>query len=398
MIARKIEALVRRLMEEYPAVTLFGPRQCGKTTLALSMFSSFSYANLEDLQTRKLAEEDPYEFFVRYPEPVVIDEIQRVPSLLSLVQVRIDAQKKMGQYIITGSQQIRVKNTVSQSLAGRTAIVNLLPLSLDELANAGIVLDRDQQLVSGFMPYLFQVAGRSPSDYYRSYLSTYVERDVGAVGAVHDLSRFVNFLTLLAGRCGQLVNNAALSGEVGVSSTTIGSWLSILEASHLIYILKPWFTSRTSQVVKTPKVYFCDVGLAAHLLGIETPGQMNRDPLMGNLFENMIVIEAVKARYNAGRSDQLFFFRNSNGLEVDILFEQQRKVTPYEVKSGRTLDIAHTLNVKKFISAYPDDVAGSGGVIYAGESVDKFKGYVCRNFHTCASLFEDTDPGFVVAF
>lgn len=398
MIARKIEPLVRRLMEEYPAVTLFGPRQCGKTTLTLSMFPGFSYANLEDLQTRKLAEEDPYEFFVRYPEPVVIDEIQRVPSLLSLVQVRIDEHKKMGQYIITGSQQIRVKNTVSQSLAGRTAIVNLLPLSLDELANAGIVLDRDQQLVSGFMPYLFQTAGRSPSDYYRSYLSTYVERDVGAVGAVHDLSRFVNFLTLLAGRCGQLVNNAALSGEVGVSSTTIGSWLSILEASHLVYILKPWFTSRTSQVVKTPKVYFCDVGLAAHLLGIETPGQMNRDPLMGNLFENMIVMEAVKARFNAGRSDQLFFFRNGNGLEVDLLVGQQRKVSPYEVKSGRTMDIKHTLNLKKFFSAYPDDMVGSGGVIYAGESVESFKGFIFRNFHTCASLFEHDDPGFAVEF
>ncbi len=398
MIARKIEPLIRRLMGEYPAVTLFGPRQCGKTTLALSMYPSFSHANLEDLQTRRLAEEDPYEFFIRYPEPVVIDEIQRVPSLLSLVQVRIDAQRKMGQYIITGSQQIRVRNTVSQSLAGRTAVINLLPLSLDELTNADIVLDRDQQLVSGFMPYLFQAAGRSPSDYYRSYLSTYVERDVGAMGAVHDLSRFINFLTLLAGRCGQLVNHAALSGEVGVSSTTIGSWLSILEASHLVYLLKPWFTSRTSQVVKTPKVYFCDVGLAAHLLGIETPAQMNRDPLLGNLFENMVVMEAIKARYNAGRSAQLFFFRNSNGLEVDILFEQQRKVTPYEVKSGRTLDIKHTLNVNKFISAYPDEIAGSGGVIYSGETEDRFKGYVFRNFHACASLFEETDPGFALSF
>ena len=398
MIPRKIEPLIRRLMGEYPAVTLFGPRQCGKTTLALSMYPSFSYANLEDLQTRKLAEEDPYEFFIRYPEPVVIDEIQRVPSLLSLVQVRIDGQKKMGQYIITGSQQIRVRNTVSQSLAGRTAIVNLLPLSLDELANANIVLDRDQQLLSGFMPYLFQAPGRSPSDYYRSYLSTYVERDVGAVGAVHDLSRFVNFLTLLAGHCGQLVNNSALSSEVGVSSTTIGSWLSILEASHLVYLLKPWFTSRTSQVVKTPKVYFSDVGLAAHLLGIETPAQMNRDPLLGNLFENMVVIEAIKTRYNAGKGDQLFFFRNSNGLEVDLILGQQRKIIPYEIKSGRTLDIKHTLNLKKFSSTYSDDVGEAGGVIYSGETVESFKGYTFRNFHTCASLFETDERAFSVSF
>ncbi|PKL12927.1 MAG: AAA family ATPase [Spirochaetae bacterium HGW-Spirochaetae-8] len=398
MIARKIEPVIRRLMEEFPAVTIFGPRQCGKTTLALTMYPGFSHANLEDLQTRKLAEEDPYEFFIRYPEPVLIDEIQRVPSLLSLVQVRIDEHKKMGQYIITGSQQIRLQNAVSQSLAGRTAIVNLLPLSLNELADAGIVLDRDQQLVSGFMPYLFQTSGRTPSDYYRSYLTTYVEKDVASVGAVHDLTRFINFLTLLAGRCGQLVNHSALSGEVGVSSTTIGSWLSILEASHLVYILKPWYTSRTSQVVKTPKVYFCDVGLAAHLLSISTPSQMNRDPLMGNLFENMIVMEAVKARYNAGKADHLFFFRNSNGLEVDLLFEHQRKIIPYEVKSGRTMDEKHTLNLKKFSANYPNDVANAGGVIYSGDSIDRFKGHMFRNFHDCSTLFLDTESTFTLSF
>ena len=398
MIKRKIEPVIKRLMTEYPAVTIFGPRQCGKTTLSLFLYPDFSYANLEDLQTRKLAEEDPYEFFIRHPEPVVIDEIQRVPSLLSLVQVRIDERKEMGQYIITGSQQIRLQNAISQSLAGRTAVVNLLPLSLAELSNAGIVLDRDQQLLSGFMPYLFKTPGRTPSDYYRSYLTTYVERDVASVGAVHDLSRFMTFLTLLAGRCGQLVNNSALSGEVGVSSTTIGSWLSILEASHLVYILRPWFTSRTSQIVKTPKIYFSDVGLAAHLLGISTPSQVNRDPLMGNLFENMVVMEAVKARFNAGKSDQLYFFRNSNGLEVDLLVGQQRKLVPYEIKSGRTIDSRHTLNLKKFISKYPERYREVGGVIYCGESVDRFKGYSFCNFHDCAPLFEDNELNFTISF
>ncbi len=359
--------------------------------------SWFSYANLEDLQTRRLAEEDLTNF---YPISGTCynRRIQRVPSLLSLIQVRIDECKKMGQYIITGSQQIHLQNSVSQSLAGRTALVNLLPLSLDELANVGIVLDRDQQLVSGFMPYLFQSSGRTPSDYYRSYLTTYVERDVASVGAVHDLSRFINFLTLLAGRCGQLVNNSALSGEVGVSSTTIGSWLSILQASHLIYLLKPWSTSRTSQVVKTPKVYFCDVGLAAHLLNIENPSQMNRDPLMGNLFENMVVMEAVKARYNDGKSDQLFFFRNSNGVEVDLLVGRQRKVIPYEVKSGRTMDNKHTANIRKFMALYPDDTGESGGIVYSGDSVEQFKGFTYRNFHESTSLFLDVEPGFTLSF
>lgn len=398
MIARKIEPVIRRLMGEYPAVTIFGPRQCGKTTLARSLFPGFSYANLEDLLTRRLAEEDPYEFFTRYPEPVIIDEIQRVPALLSLVQVRIDSHKNMGQYIITGSQQIRLQDSIAQSLAGRTAIVNLLPLSLDELASEDIVMDRDQQLVSGFMPYLFEKPGRNPSDYYRSYLTTYVERDVASVGAVQDLSRFTAFLTLLAGRCGQLVNNAALSSEVGVSSTTIGSWLSILQASHVVHLLRPWSTSRTSQVVKTPKVYFCDVGLAAYLLNIENPNQMNRDPLMGNLFENMVVIEALKARYHAGKDDNLFFFRNSNGVEVDLLIARHRKLVPYEIKSGQTMDGKHTANLKKFIARYPGDVANPGGVIYSGDSVDSFKGFTYRNFHDCSVLFEDEDPVYTVDF
>ena len=215
---------------------------------------------------------------------------------------------------------------------------------------------------------------------------------------MHDLSRFINFLTLLAGRCGQLVNNSALNGEVGVSSTTIGSWLSILQASHLIYLLKPWSTSCTSQVAKTLKVYYCDVGLAAHLRNIENPSQMNRDPLMGNLFENMVVIGAITSRYNDGKSDQLFFFRNSNGVEVDLLVDRQRKVIPYEVKSGRTIDDKHTVNIRKFIALYPDDTSKSGGIIYSGDSVEKYKRFTYRNFHDCTSLFLDVEPGFTVSF
>ena len=397
MIKRHLEPVIRRLMGDYPAVTVFGPRQCGKTTLVRSMYPDFSYANLEDLVTRRLAQEDPYEFFTRYPEPVIIDEIQRVPALLSLVQVRIDSHKTMGQYIITGSQQIRLQDSIAQSLAGRTAVVHLLPLSLTELSDAGIVMDRDEQLVSGFMPYLFEQPGRSPSDFYRSYLTTYVERDVASVGAVHDLSRFTSFLTLLAGRCGQLVNNAAISSEVGVSSTTIGSWLSILQASHVIHLLRPWSSSRTSQVVKTHKVYFCDVGLVSYLLNIENPGQMNRDPLMGNVFENMVVMEALKTRYHAGKADNLFFFRNSNSVEVDLLISRHRTLVPYAIKSGRTVNDRHTGNLRKFITRYADVVSSPGGVIYSGDSISSFKGFLYRNFHECSALFEDTEPVYTVS-
>ena len=298
MINRTISEYIRKCMDEYFSVAVFGPRQCGKTTLIQNLYPDFSYANLEDMNTRALAKNDPEEFFTRFPEPVIIDEIQRVPELLSTVQVRIDKNKKKGQYIITGSQQIPLKTSVSQSLAGRIAIIQMQPLSLSELKSSNIELDRDTQLISGCMPFLFSEKGHKPFEYYRNYVQTYLEKDIAQIGAVQDLMRFENFMRLLAGRTGQLVNNSAISVEVGVSSTTIGSWLSILEASHLIYILRPWYENRTSQVVKTPKVYFCDTGLAAYLLGIETPEQMQRDPLMGNLFENLVVCEALKARYN----------------------------------------------------------------------------------------------------
>ena len=211
MIKRRISQDLKIGMEEYPAVTLFGPRQCGKTTIAKELFPSYSYANLEDSQTRLLAETDYQEFFTKFPEPVIIDEIQRVPELLSAIQVRIDLNHKAGQYLITGSQQIPLKKAVAQSLAGRTLVMNMLPLSLAELSDAGINLDRDTQIVAGFMPFMYKEKGHAPSDYYRSYIDTYLERDIAGINAVQDLSKFRIFLKLLAGRVGQLVNNSSLS-------------------------------------------------------------------------------------------------------------------------------------------------------------------------------------------
>lgn len=388
-------------MQEYFSVTIFGPRQCGKTTLAQTLFPAFSYANLEDMNVRALAKNDPNEFFTRFPEPVIIDEIQRVPELLSTVQVRIDRAKKKGQYIITGSQQINLKETVAQSLAGRTAIIQLQPLSLAELKDAGIELDRDTQLVSGCMPYLFAESGHAPFEYYKNYVATYLERDIAQVGAVQDLLRFENYMRLLAGRTGQLVNNAALANEVGVSSTTIGSWLSILEASHLVYILKPWYTNRSNQVVKTPKVYFCDTGLAAYLLGIETPEQMQRDPLLGNLFENLVITEALKSRLFSGAEPNLYFFRNSKGLEIDLMLQEENKLSLFEVKSGKALNDEFVKNMEKFRTAYADHIAASdtkGTVIYSGDDYASYKGYAFTNFHHLNSIFAKKNAPFKLRF
>ena len=388
-------------MNEYFSVSIFGPRQCGKTTLAKTLFPSFSYANLEDMNVRSLAKNDPEEFFTRFPEPVIIDEIQRVPELLSTVQVRIDKNQKKGQYLITGSQQISLKSSITQSLAGRTAIAQMLPLSISELYSANIKLDRDSQLISGFMPFLYAESGHSPFEYYKNYVNTYLERDIVQIAAVHDLIRFEKFMRLLAGRVGQLVNNSILATEVGVSSTTIGSWLSILEASHVIYTLKPWFKNRNSQVVKTPKVYFCDTGLVSYLLGIETPEQMIRDPLLGNIFENFVVIEALKTRLNLGLEPNLYFFRNSNGLEIDLILQEQNKLKLFEIKSGKSLNDEFCRNMKNFSAKYNEDIVSDstkGTVIYSGETYESYKDFGFYNFSKIPQLFEAKTPTFRLNF
>ncbi|MFA6937119.1 MAG: ATP-binding protein [Treponema sp.] len=401
MIKRESEKLITSLMKEYSSVTIFGPRQCGKTTTAKKLFPKFSYANLEDMNIRALAKNDPEEFFNHFPEPVIIDEIQRVPELLSTIQVRIDKYKKQGQYLITGSQQIPLRNSISQSLAGRTAIVQMQPLSLLELKSAGIELDRDTQLISGFMPYLFAEPGHSPFEYYKNYITTYLERDVTQIAAVQDLMRFENFMRLLAGRTGQLVNNSAIAGEVGVSSTTIASWLSILEASHIVYILKPWYANRTSQVVKTPKVYFCDTGLACCLLGIETPAQVMRDPLLGNLFENLVVSEALKTRLNSGCEPNLYFFRDSKGLEIDLILEENNKLNLFEIKSGKSLNDEFVKNMLRFSETYSKYVNEStikGTVIYSGETYKSYKNFKYINFHEVNESFKSKIKKFRLSF
>ena len=388
-------------MNEYFSVSIFGPRQCGKTTLAKTLFPSFSYANLEDMNVRSLAKNDPEEFFTRFPEPVIIDEIQRVPELLSTVQVRIDKNQKKGQYLITGSQQISLKSSITQSLAGRTAIVQMLPLSISELYSANIKLDRDSQLISGFMPFLYAESGHSPFEYYKNYVNTYLERDIVQIAAVHDLIRFEKFMRLLAGRVGQLVNNSILATEVGVSSTTIGSWLSVLEASHVIYTLKPWFKNRNSQVVKTPKIYFCDTGLVSYLLGIETPEQMIRDPLLGNIFENFVVIEALKTRLNLGLEPNLYFFRNSNGLEIDLILQEQNKLKLFEIKSGKSLNDEFCRNMKNFSAKYNEEIASDstkGTVIYSGETYESYKDFGFYNFSNIPQLFESKNQTFRLNF
>lgn len=384
MINRLIEPQIMQSMKDFPSVTIYGPRQCGKTTTVRKLFPAFSYANLEDLNTRKLAQNDPVGFFVRYPEPVIIDEIQRVPELLSTVQVRIDKNQKKGQYIFTGSQQLPLKAAVSQSLAGRTSILNMMPLSIYELKASGIQLDRDEQLLVGNMPYMFANDGISPSEYFKSYIATYLERDIALQHQIHDMNLFERMLHLLASRVGQLVNESALACDIGTSTKTLKGWLSILESTHIIYFLKPWYSSRTSQEVKTPKIYFVDTGIAAYLLGIETPKEMERDPLMGSLFENLVVMEALKAEYDSNVIDSLFFFRNSNGTEVDLVHKRPEGMNLFEIKSSMSISNEFLKGINFYRKKYG---AASSSVIYAGEDYPEYLDSSFTNFHNAYTLF-----------
>ena len=385
MIKRKIQQELVKLAQEYKVVTITGPRQSGKTTLARMQFPDYTYVNLEEPETRQLAERDAKEFLKRYSVPIIIDEIQRLPMLLSYIQVECDKSNIKGQYILTGSHQPALKAEISQSLAGRTAILQLLPLSIEELTEAGIQLDRDEYLFKGFMPQLYE-ENIDITRFYRNYYMTYVERDARQLVNIRNFSSFEVFIKLLAGRVGQLVNLNSLAGDVGVSSSTLGEWLSILEASYIVFRLPPYFENFGKRLIKTPKLYFTEVGLAAYLLDLENPSMVTRDPLMGNLFENMVIVEALKARYNAGKDAGLYFFRDSNGLEIDLLQSANRKLYPMEIKAARTYNSDFAVNIRKFEKL--NDKTAGGSVIYSGDNVQKIGDIQLLNFMDTAGIVQ----------
>lgn len=369
MIPRKIENSLREALDEYPVVTIFGPRQSGKTTLAKSCCPGFGYVNLEEQEESELAAADPKAFFLRHPAPVVIDEIQRVPSLVSQIQVAVDADRaRCGRFVLTGSHQTALAEAVDESLAGRTAILELLPLSLDELGE-GKRAATDELLFRGFMPEL-HAARKNPARYYRNYLRTYVERDVRRLVNVRDLILFERFVALLAGRIGQTVNFSSLAGETGVSSATVSSWLSVLEASFLVYRLKPWFSNVSKRFVKSPKIYFAETGLAAHLLGIRTPAQLATHPLRGALFENMCVMDVRKRFLNAGEDAPLSFLRTEKGFEIDLLIHEASGIRPVEIKSAMTFNRNLVRNLEAFAREEP--AASSPVLLYDGSPIPSF--------------------------
>ena len=335
MIKRDVASKLLGLANRFPIITIIGPRQSGKTTLAQSVFPLMPYANLENPQTLQFAEDDPIGFIEQFPDGCIIDEVQRAPKILSVLQVVTDKKKVNGQFIITGSQQFTLMESITQSLAGRTFIVKLLPLSIQELNAADKLSPLNQTLFQGFYPNIYSQYS-IPSELMQAYFDTYIQKDVRQVINIKNTSLFQKFVGLCAGRIGQLLNKESLSNDLGINVKTVEEWISVLETSFVLTRLQPFWRNTRKRLVKSPKIYFYDVGLASWLLRINSPETMATHPLRGHLFENMIIMEAFKARYNALKDNNLFFYRDGKKKEVDLIFDEGQSIFPIEIKSAAT--------------------------------------------------------------
>lgn len=373
MITRAAEGTIRSLLRGFPVITITGPRQSGKTTLAKTIFSGKPYASLEDPDVRLIAQEDPRAFLERFPDGAVLDEVQRCPDILSYLQTTVDADGRMGLFILTGSQQFGLLSGITQSLAGRTAFVELLPFSLGELEQVGKLPKRlDDMLIKGGYPPLYDrdITVRA---WFAAYVTAYIERDVRQVIKVQELETFQRFVRLCAGRTGQLLNLTSLAADCGITHNTAKSWISVLEASYILFLLRPHHANFNKRLIKAPKLYFYDAGLVSWLLGIQTPQQLETHPLRGNIFETFIVAELMKARLNSGERPNLYFWRDSNGNEVDVVIEHGQKLMPVEIKSGRTVARDFFSGLEKWV-AMAGDLSSDPTLIYGGTDTYRHKG------------------------
>ncbi len=379
MIPRFAASRIAQLMRGFPVITVTGPRQSGKTTLVKSLASNLPYISLEATASREFARTSPADFLRQYPNGAVIDEAQHAPELFSEIQSVVDSTGRMGQFILTGSQNLSLLSNVAQSLAGRSAVVELLPLSIGELRNANrLAVSYEQQIVQGFFPAIYS-RDLDSYDWLQSYLITYAERDARALAAIADLSAFQRFLCLVAARTGQLLNVQNLASDTGVSDKTAKHWLTILEACYLIHYLRPHFSNFGKRMVKQAKIYMTDVGLACTLLGIRTAEQLQTHPLRGALFETMSVNELLKNRWNAGERQPLWFWRDNIGTEVDVIIERGNELAAIEIKSGITVASDAFSNLNKwrkyakergnFSAIYPAMVYG-GDTAFVRDGVD----------------------------
>ncbi len=369
MIARLISDYVRMLAQNYPTVTVMGPRQSGKTTLVRALFPEHEYLNLEAEDIRFAARSDPRSFLRHGTKRLILDEAQHLPELLTYVQEYADERRESGRFVITGSHQPELGAAISETLAGRTGIAELMPLSLEELGTANQdVQNRDRLIYMGFMPRLYD-SNLAPEVLYRDYFRTYVQRDVRKLVDIQSLDTFITFVRLLAGRVGQLLNKESLARDAGISVPTVTNWLSVLEASYVIFRVRPYFRNFGKRQIKAPKIYFTEIGLVSYLLGIRSADQVATHPLVGNLFENFVVAECLKRQCNAGEEANLWFYRNSSGsIEVDLLFEKDGNLFPREIKSSATYSPRMSKKLTEFSSLAPN--VEKPLVVYSGKSFE----------------------------
>lgn len=366
MIKRNATQTILRLCQGFPVVAVTGPRQSGKTTLARAVFPDKPYVSLEDPDVRTFADDDPRSFLARYPDGAILDEVQRCPELFSYLQGVVDADGRMGLFLLTGSQQFGLFSNITQSLAGRVGMVQLLPFGYGELHRADRApADVETAIFMGSYPPLYD-RPVTPADWYLAYVATYVERDLHQLIQVRDLKAFQLFLRMCAARTGQLLNLSALANDCGIAHNTAKAWLSVLEASYIIFFLQPHYRNFGKRLTKSPKLYFYDTGLVSWLLGIQSPEQITIHALRGALFETWVVAELMKGRFNRGLASNLYFWRDSTGNEVDVLAEQGERLLPIEIKAGRTLASDAFASLNKWCEL-AGEVSGPVHLCYAGD-------------------------------
>lgn len=362
MYIRKLQSSLLRLSKKWSVISVTGPRQSGKTTLCKMAFPDYDYINLEHLPTRARIQADIDAFLNEHTQGLILDEVQHLPELFSYIQVRVDEDKNL-RYVLSGSSDFLLMQGITQSLAGRVAVLRLLPLSVGELGDIS-AYSTNQLLLRGFYPAVWGDE-QEPKDVYESYYGTYLERDVRQIVNVQNLNAFRHFVTLCAGRVGCEFNAMALSQEVGVSNQSITNWMSILETSYTAFRLLPFYRNIGKRLSKTPKIYFYDVGLAAWILGIRNEQDLNTHPLRGNLFENMVVVDMLKQRYHQGESANLYFYRDKSQHEVDVVQVEGMRLRGYEIKSGTTFHPDWLRNLNYLRELMPESVV-STQVIYDG--------------------------------
>jgi uncharacterized protein len=360
MIARQITSVLKKRLEKFPILSLTGPRQSGKSTLLRNCFPEYQYYNLERADYRRLIMTDPVGFLQSQGEKVIFDEAQQIPELFSYLQVISDERGTAGQYILSGSQSFLMNEHITQSLAGRTSICHLFPFDISEIKTGD---DPFEAIFKGFYPRIYDF-NIEPNEFYNSYIQTYIERDVRTIRSIENLNTFSRFLGLCAGRTGQILNLTSLANDAGISVNTAKSWLSLLEASFVLFQLQPYYKNFNKRLIKSPKIYFYDTGLACSLLNINTPQMVRTHYLYGSLYENFVISEMIKMQHHAGQKPTVYYWRDNNGVEIDCIVEDTRgQIHALEIKGGATINSDYLKNLKRF-PAKSESV--SKKVIYTG--------------------------------